>query len=205
MGAVLAQVHDGMEKAISYASKALSKSQTKYSATRRELLAIVTFTRHFRHYLLGRNFTIVTDHRAHQWLHNCKDLDGMTARWLERLASFNYTVHHRPGTSIVHADGLSRVPSQEVNNVAQNSSGNDAHTKMKPTSGNIPLWHKRMMRTMLPPVPRNGLTEKSRENPNFRQTFWVRQFVTKRSLATCSIQLTPSPIVSPPTSKCQRA
>ena len=123
MGAVLAQVQDGMEKAICYASKALSKSQTKYSATRRELLAIVTFTRHFRHYLLGRKFTIVTDHRALQWLHNFKDPDGMTARWLEKLASFDYTVRHRPGTSIGHADGLSRVPSHEVNVVAQNSSG----------------------------------------------------------------------------------
>ena len=80
MGAVLAQVQNGMEKAICYASKALSNSETKYSATRRELRAIVTFTRHFRHYLLGRKFTIVTDHRALQWLHNFKDPDGMTAR-----------------------------------------------------------------------------------------------------------------------------
>ena len=123
MGAVLAKVQDGMEKAICYASKAVLKSQTKYSATRRELIAIVIFTRHFRHYLLGRKFTIVTDHRALQWLHNFKDPDGMTARWLERLASFEYTVRHRPGTSIGHADGLSRVPSYEVNIVAQNSSG----------------------------------------------------------------------------------
>ena len=122
MGAVLAQVQDGMGKAICYASKALPKSQTKYSASRRELLAIVTFTRHFRHYLLGRKFTIVTDHGALQWLHNFKDPDRMTTRWLERFASFDYTVRHRPGTSIGHADGLSRVPSHEVNVVAQNSS-----------------------------------------------------------------------------------
>ena len=47
----------------------------------------------------------------------------MTARWLERLASFDYTVHHRPGMSIGHADDLSRVPSHEVNVVAHNSSG----------------------------------------------------------------------------------
>ena len=47
----------------------------------------------------------------------------MTARWLEKVASFAYTVRHRPGTSAGHADGLSRVPSHEVNVVAQNSSG----------------------------------------------------------------------------------
>ena len=53
MGAVLAQIPDGKERAICYASKAFSKSQTNYSATKRELLAIETFTRHFKHYLLG--------------------------------------------------------------------------------------------------------------------------------------------------------
>ena len=88
----------------------MSKSQTNYSATKRELLAIVTFTRHFKRYLLGRKFKIVTDHCALQWLHNFKDPDGLTALWLETLAAFEYEVQHRPGKSIGHADGLSRIP-----------------------------------------------------------------------------------------------
>ena len=52
----------------------------------------------------------MTDHRALQWLHNFKDPDGLTARWLEKLAAFDYEVQHRPGKSIGHADGLSRIP-----------------------------------------------------------------------------------------------
>ena len=110
MGAVLAQVQDGKKRAICYAFKTFSKSQTNYSATKRELLAIVKFTRHFKHYLLGRKFKIVTDHRAPQWLHNFKDPDGLTVRWLEKIAAFDYEVQHRPGKSIGHADGLSRFP-----------------------------------------------------------------------------------------------
>ena len=110
MGAVLAQVQDGKDRANCYASKAFSKSQTNYSATERELLAIVTFTRHSKHYLLGRKFKIVTDHRALQWLHNFKDPDGLTARWLEKLAAFDYEVQQRPCKSIGHDDGLSRIP-----------------------------------------------------------------------------------------------
>ena len=115
MGVVLAQMQDGKERAICYASRSLSKSQTKYSATRRELLALVTFTRHFRHYLLGQKFTIVTDHSALQWLHTFKDPDGITAKWLEKLAPFDYEVRHRPGKSIGHADGLSRIPPNSIN------------------------------------------------------------------------------------------
>ena len=115
MGAVLAQVQDGKERAICYASKSLSKSQSKYSATRSELLALVTFTGHFRHYLLGQNFTVVTAHSALQWLHSFKDPDGITARLLEKLAPFDYEVRHRPRKSIGHADGLSRIPPNSIN------------------------------------------------------------------------------------------
>ena len=110
MGAVLAQVQDGKERAICYASKAFSKSQTNYSATKRELLAIVNFTRHFEHYLPGRKFKIVTVHRAMQCLHNFEDPGGLTARWLKKLAAFDYEVQHRPRKSMGHADGLSRIP-----------------------------------------------------------------------------------------------
>ena len=117
MGAVLAQVQDGKKRAICYASKSLSKSQTKYSATRRELLALVTFTRHFRHYLLGKKFTIVTDHSSLQWLHSFKDPDEITARWLEKLAPFDYEVRPRPRKSIGHADGLSRIPPNSINTI----------------------------------------------------------------------------------------
>ena len=56
MGAVLAQIQNGSERVICYASKSFSKAQSRYSATKRELLAIVNSTRHFKHYLLGRKF-----------------------------------------------------------------------------------------------------------------------------------------------------
>ena len=45
-----------------YASTAFSEFQTNNSATKRGLLAIETFTRHFKHYLLGGKFKIDTNH-----------------------------------------------------------------------------------------------------------------------------------------------
>ena len=126
MGAVLSQVQDGQERAICYASKSFSKAQTRCSATKRELLAVVNFTRHFKHYLLGQKFTIITDDRALQWLHNFKDPDAITARWLEKLAAFDYEVVQTPGKSIGHADGLSRTPLRAFNTIATEDPAADA-------------------------------------------------------------------------------
>ena len=50
IGAELSQIQDGVEKTISFASKVLTPQQRIYCTTRKELLAIVVFTRQFRHY-----------------------------------------------------------------------------------------------------------------------------------------------------------
>ena len=68
--------------------------------------------------MLAQKFTIITDHRALQWLHKFKDPDALTVRWLEKLAAFDYEVVHRPGKSIGHADGLSRTPLIAFNAIA---------------------------------------------------------------------------------------
>ncbi|GFR71231.1 Pol polyprotein [Elysia marginata] len=61
VGAELSQVQNGQEKVIGYGSYTLSKEQRRYCTTRKELLAVVKFTRQFRPYLLGRRFTVRTD------------------------------------------------------------------------------------------------------------------------------------------------
>ena len=78
-----------------------------YSATKRELLAVVHFTRHFKHYLLDQKCILRTDNSALRWLHNFKDPDGLVARLLGKLAQFDYEGEYRPGNSIGHAGGLS--------------------------------------------------------------------------------------------------
>jgi dUTPase len=109
IGAVLSQVQsDKTEKVIAYASKSLSEAERNYCTTRLELLAVVTFVAKFRYYLTGRRFLLRTDHSSLQWLHNLRDAEGQSARWLEKLAGFDYEVQHRPGVQHGNADGLSR-------------------------------------------------------------------------------------------------
>ena len=108
IGAVLSQIQDGLERPIAYASRVLSKSQRRYCTTTREMLAVVRFTDHFGHYLLGRKFVLRTDHASLLWLVNFKEPEGMMARWITSLAAFHYTPVHRPGAKHANADGLSR-------------------------------------------------------------------------------------------------
>ena len=110
IGAELLHIQDGQERVISYGSYALTPSQRNYCATRKELLAIVQFTRQFRHYLLGRRFYVKTDHSSLSWLMAFKNPVGMLARWLEELSQYDMVIVHRKGKSHVNADGLSRIP-----------------------------------------------------------------------------------------------
>lgn len=57
-GAVLAQLHDGIEKPIAFASKAFTKGESHKSTVEQELTAIHWAVLHFRPYLYGRKFLI---------------------------------------------------------------------------------------------------------------------------------------------------
>ena len=73
IGAVLSQLDDeGRERVVAYGSRTLSKAERRYCVTRRELLAVVVFTRQYRPYLTGRKFLLRTDHGSLTWLKNFK-------------------------------------------------------------------------------------------------------------------------------------
>ena len=110
-GGVLSQNVDGVEKVVAFASKTFNPAQANYCTTHRELLAVVEMTKRFRHYLLGRQFLLRTDHSSLRWLLNYKNADGMLARWLVKLQEFDMIIQHRAGKSHGNADGLSRCHS----------------------------------------------------------------------------------------------
>ena len=76
---------------------------------------MVTFMHQFRHHLLGRKFTLRTDHGSLRWLFHFKEPQGQMARWLEVLSQYNFQIVHRAGKRHQNADALSRVPSEEDN------------------------------------------------------------------------------------------
>jgi transposase InsO family protein len=109
--ALLSQIgNDGLEHPVAFYSKLFSKPELNYSVTRKELLALVDAMEQFRVYLLGRKFTARSDHSALKWLQSFREPTGQVARWIERLAEFDYVIQHRPGRLHGNADALSRYP-----------------------------------------------------------------------------------------------
>ena len=110
IGAVLSQVQAGQERVVAYASRSLNRAERNYCVTDKELLAVRYFVEYFRHYLLGRQFCIRTDHQALKWLFSLREPKGRIARWIEILSAYQFSIEYRPGKKHGNADGLSRCP-----------------------------------------------------------------------------------------------
>ena len=111
IGAVLSQLNNSnVEQPLAYYSRSLSKPERKYAVTRKEMLALVDSLHHFWCYLIGKKFKVRTDHSALQWLKTFKEPVGQVARWIERLAEYDFEIVHRPGQRHANADALSRYP-----------------------------------------------------------------------------------------------
>ncbi len=108
IGAVLSQVQDGREHVIAYGSRTLSPAERNYCVTDRELLAVKVFIEYYKHYLLGRHFTVRSDHQALRWLFSLREPKDRVARWIEALSAYDFEVEYHPGPRHGNADALSR-------------------------------------------------------------------------------------------------
>ena len=109
IGAELSKIQENKECPISYGSLILTPAQRKYCTTRKELLAVVHFTREYRHYLLGRKFYVRIDHISLAWLMRFKRIEGQLAGLIEELSQFDMQILHHPGRLHINADCLSRI------------------------------------------------------------------------------------------------
>jgi hypothetical protein len=115
IGAILSQGTLGQDQPIAYASRTLNQAELNYATAEKEFLAIVWACKHFRPYLLGRKFTIVTDHKGLTWIFNVKDPSSRLIRWKLLLEEYDYEILYRAGKHNGNADSLSRYPIQCLN------------------------------------------------------------------------------------------
>ena len=112
VGAVLSQKdEEGNDKPISYFCRKLLPRERRYSTIEKECLA-------FKVYLLGRYFTIQTDHRSLVWLNKLKEKNNRITCWSLALQPFTFNIVHRAGTANGNADALSRAATDTITNVS---------------------------------------------------------------------------------------
>lgn len=112
VGAVLQQWKDGRLQPVAYMSKRLSQAEANYDARQKELLAQVLGIEHFRTYLFGKKFLLLTDHHSLVGLTGTGEqpLVPRLVRWITRLSEYDYDVQYVKGNTNVAADALSRAP-----------------------------------------------------------------------------------------------
>lgn len=115
LGAVLAQLQDGRERVIAYASRSLhptERNYQNYSSFKLEFLALKwAVTEKFKDYLWGNKFLAFTDNNPLVHLYTAH-LGATEQRWAAQLGNFNFELKYRPGTSNRNADVLSRLPQE---------------------------------------------------------------------------------------------
>jgi len=124
---------------IAYASRVLKGAELNYSTTRKETTAAVFGLKQFRQYLLGRQFTLRTDHAALTSLMKTTEVVGQQARHLDFLSQFTFEIVHRPGTSHKNSDSLSRRPDRseytaDVQSPISHDVANDTDSRNSPPS-----------------------------------------------------------------------
>ena len=79
-----------------------------------ELLAVVWAVDRYKHYLLGKPFTIATDHKALTTAldvnQSNKTYQSRLTRWVDRLLPYQFNIVHIPGRDMGIVDYLSRDP-----------------------------------------------------------------------------------------------
>ena len=102
---------------IAFASRYLNSQEKKYSTNELELLAVVWAVDRFKHYLLGKEFVVATDHKAltsalgeHR---SNKTYQSRLTRWVDRLLPYQFKITHIPGRDMGIVNYLSREPNGE--------------------------------------------------------------------------------------------
>ncbi|XP_059840496.1 uncharacterized protein LOC132402033 [Hypanus sabinus] len=96
---------------VAFFSHTLQGSEIRHSAVEKEAQAIVEAIRHWRHYLAGKRFTLLTDQRSVAFMFSNqqrgKIKNDKILRWKIELSTYNYDILYRPGRLYEPPDALS--------------------------------------------------------------------------------------------------
>jgi len=109
IGATLQQDHGNGLQPVAFFSAKMSDAERNYDVREQEFMALFKACLHWRHYLHGTQpFLLLTDHDSLKYHKTMPNMSGRLARWIEKMAEFDYKLQHIPGKDNVVADALSR-------------------------------------------------------------------------------------------------
>jgi len=108
IGAVLQQDQGNGLQPIAFLSKKMNEAETRYPVHEQELLSIVHSLKSFRHYLMGNQFTVKTDHKSLIHFQTQPMLSGRQVRWTQFLADYDFKIEYVQGKTNIVADAVSR-------------------------------------------------------------------------------------------------
>ena len=85
-----------------------SRAKQRYSCHERETLALVLSVLHFKHILIGEEFTVWTDHKPLVYWLTRPPVNERHARWLVKIQGLHFTIKYIEGAYNIIADVLSR-------------------------------------------------------------------------------------------------
>jgi len=86
----------------------LNEAKRRYSTYDKEFNAPVRVLEHWRHYLVGAEFILHSDHEALKFIQGHHKLNPRHAKWVEYLQSFHFVIHHKSDQMNKGTDALSR-------------------------------------------------------------------------------------------------
>jgi len=109
IGATLQQDQGNGLQPVAYRSKKLSPAERNYDTREKEFMSLVDACSHWRHYLHSEHkIKLMTDHHSLTHFRTMPHLTGRLARWVEKMADYDFDLEHIAGAKNVVADALSR-------------------------------------------------------------------------------------------------
>nr|GEU47426.1 reverse transcriptase domain-containing protein [Tanacetum cinerariifolium] len=109
VGAVIGQRIEKHFRPIHYASKTMTKAESNFTTTKKEMLEVVYAFEKFRSYLIMNKSIVYTDHSALKYVFAKKDAKARLLRWILLLQEFDFKVIDTKGAENYAADHLSHL------------------------------------------------------------------------------------------------
>ena len=116
------------ERPVAFHSRTLQTSEQHQATVEKETQAIVEAINHWIHFLLGRHFTLITDHKSVSYMYDYKSSSKIKNDKIMRcrvaLSPYSYNIQFRPGKYNDGPDTFTRVKCASI----YSNSLRDIHT-----------------------------------------------------------------------------